>query len=271
MEATLADGIIARSERTDYYVYVLFRETGEPFYVGKGAGPRIKLTTRLRNGRNPWKNHIIARMLLLGMAVPAIKIAEGLSEPDAYRIEMAFIAAIGRHPLGPLVNQTAGGDGGRSPDADVRAKISASKKGGKHTDQARANMSAAHLGLPGRPQTAESRAKLSAAHTGKKGRHPTAETLLKMRMAQLGKKQPPDAIAKTATANRGRKRSPEAIANMRTAGLRRRGTKKSPESVEKSAAAMRGRKIPPDIIAKRAAARMRNRAVRLADHLAAAD
>lgn len=98
-------------ERRDFYVYALFREDGTPFYVGKGKGRRcrVHLFPSVMN-RTP-KAHIIRRMLEAGHGIKIEKLAEGLTEAEAFATERETIARIGRRPHGPLWNFTDGGDG----------------------------------------------------------------------------------------------------------------------------------------------------------------
>ncbi len=125
------------------------------------------------------------------------------------------IAAIGiARSLGcRLVNGTAGGEGmlGIVRSAETRAKIGAASLGAKHTDEARAKMSAARKGVP---KSAEWRASIGAAHVGMKR---SEEARARMSAAQKGKKMPPrsaEASEKSAASSRGKKRSPEACARI---------------------------------------------------------
>jgi hypothetical protein len=166
--------------RADFYVYVLFRADGRPFYVGKGRRDRWLCHERDIRKMIPSHNHrkdaIIRQMLSAGLAeVPKIKIHEGLTERCASAYEIALIAAIGRAPDGLLVNLTAGGEGisgyssnrGRVASPETRAKISAANRGRVHSPETRAKMSAKIM-------TAEQRAKISAAH---RGRRPSPQTI----------------------------------------------------------------------------------------------
>src|ERR1700733_14023593 len=97
----------ANLPRADFYVYVLFRhDTGEPFYVGKGAGRRWERHENSAPRGNPYLNAIIGLARKAGTKVPKIKVALGLTEAAAFAVERAFIAAIGRKPAGPLANMT---------------------------------------------------------------------------------------------------------------------------------------------------------------------
>lgn len=109
-----------------FYVYILYREDGvTPFYVGKGSGRRwLAHEMRCAPGRSH-KDNIITAMKARGVSVPKTKVAEGLTQLEAGAVEVSLIAEIGREPLGPLVNRTAGGDGCSDPSQETRQKRSA--------------------------------------------------------------------------------------------------------------------------------------------------
>lgn len=114
--------------RKCFYIYVIFRPwDGSPCYVGKGSGNRwVKLSPGDRRNSRPLLR-IIAKAKRLGMDLPIIKVRENLSEADAFQIERAFIAALGRKAHGgPLVNLTDGGEGstGLRFDKKGRQKVS---------------------------------------------------------------------------------------------------------------------------------------------------
>jgi hypothetical protein len=114
--------------RSDYYVYVLFRENGVPFYVGKGTDNRwVRHEGSARRGDRGRVYDVIRRMLALGIEVPKVKVHDGLTETVAHEYEIALIAAIGRGRRGPLVNMTDGGEGtsGWKPSPETIAKFRA--------------------------------------------------------------------------------------------------------------------------------------------------
>jgi hypothetical protein len=165
--------------KTDFYVYAYFRpDTGQPCYIGKGRGKRW--LEHIKCSSNPRLRNIITKF---GSNIPHVKLRGGLSEADAFEIEVALIKAIGRGDKGPLVNLTDGGEGqtgrlmseetrekirsakrGRILTAEHRAKIAAAGRGKTHSEASRIRMSTA---ATGRPKSESHRVKLSIASTGK--------------------------------------------------------------------------------------------------------
>ena len=120
----------------DRCVYAKFRETGEPFYIGKGSQKRAwDHEQEARRGKRSHKCHIIRDMWSRGHEPITVMLHEGLTETTANEYEMAFIRAIGRADLGlgPLANLTDGGDGttGHKPSPEVIAKLVARLRGKK--------------------------------------------------------------------------------------------------------------------------------------------
>lgn len=110
------------SGRTDFYVYAWRRPNGEPFYIGKGRGRRATSTYR----RNHIFTNIVAKMRASGAEPIVDHVADGLTEKDAYRLEVSLIAKYGRIKDGGLLaNMTGGGEGATDVSPEVRAKMSA--------------------------------------------------------------------------------------------------------------------------------------------------
>jgi len=171
------------AETLDHYVYVLFDERGQPFYVGMGRGARWCH----RGGRSS-RDAVVNRLQASGFEVPRVKVAENLSRIQAAEIEIALIAAIGRWPDGPLVNASNGGDGvaGIKANWDGRKSV-CSMSGRTHSqatiDKMRAS-ALAHVtqeqrerflriqcrngGFRGRRHSDEAKARVSAAKRGAK-------------------------------------------------------------------------------------------------------
>jgi hypothetical protein len=95
-----------------FYVYLHIRkDTGAPFYVGKGYGNRCIQKDRVNNH---WKN------IVNKYGFDVVLLEQNLSETEAFEKEVYWIKRIGRlsDNTGLLVNVTIGGDGcaGRSWD-----------------------------------------------------------------------------------------------------------------------------------------------------------
>jgi len=129
-----------------YYVYVFLDKSKpgnfnygdlnfdyEPFYIGKGTGDRIATSSLDRE--SPFKVNKIKKIKKSGGEILKIKLFENLENEAALEKEIEVIKKIGRRDLkvGPLVNQTDGGDGRlTSPHSDeTKRKISETKKSQK--------------------------------------------------------------------------------------------------------------------------------------------
>jgi hypothetical protein len=171
-----------------FYVYVLFRENGVPFYVGKGKTDRWSHHFRAaKAGKKGYRYNVIRDMQSRNVDIPAVKIAEDLSEAEAFIVERALIDAMGRYPLGLLVNQTNGGDGagGYQQTDEHRAKIGEANRGRRHTAESRAKMSASAVGKKLSPQSI---AKTAAANRGRKLTEEHKAAVSKARKARVGVK-----------------------------------------------------------------------------------
>lgn len=200
-----------------YYIYVMFRPwNGLPFYIGKGKGPRWNGAA----GRNPHFKNIVARAERLGLEIPKVKIRSHLTEDEAFRIEVAFIAAIGRGGYGPLVNLTNGGDGasGAKRSEATRKKMGIARigkaptfKGRKHSIETRIKISKARSNMP-----LEERIAIGNRYRGKKLSPEHRKALSK---AKKGKPLSASHIKAIADGNRGGKRTEETRARMSIAQL----------------------------------------------------
>ena len=150
-----------------FYVYVLFRPwNGQPCYVGKGRGGRIRTHARL--GGKHYNPHLAAIFTRAGGDVPSVIVREGLSEKDAFVIEVALIAAIGREINGgPLANMTDGGEGsgGRRQSTAMKAACSETQRGRRFSDEHLQRLRDARRR---RTISAETASKISAALKGRK-------------------------------------------------------------------------------------------------------
>ncbi|MBR0800419.1 GIY-YIG nuclease family protein [Bradyrhizobium jicamae] len=123
-----------------FYVYVLLRSNGEPFYVGKGSGNRIfdhepeARNTTLRTHKLNVIRAIMAGGDQICYALPHFCD----DEAEAHEVEVKLISSIGRHDLrkGPLTNQTEGGKGTAGLSSEIMAR-KAANLGGPSTDPQR--------------------------------------------------------------------------------------------------------------------------------------
>lgn len=248
--------------RRDYYVYALFREDGRVFYIGKGRGPRAAISATVSGAENNvMKARAIAKTLRLLHEVPSIILADGLDEAAAFALERAFISAIGRHPRGPLLNQSDGGEGFSDPTGTTAEKIRQSLLGYKHSPQARENM---RLSKIGHPVSEETRAKMRAAmrlrwppkppkpprgqrslspeqkaalQAARRAKPTSEQTREKHRVASLGRVPSQETRAKLRAANLGKTLPPETRAKIAAAGT---GRSHSIESRNKISARKKG-------------------------------
>ncbi len=145
------------------YVYEHWRpDRDECFYVGKGSGSRAN---DMKRSRNRHHKAISAKLSRLGMCVEVRMIANGLTEDEAFALEIERIA-FWRADGADLANITPGGDGVRGIRHTDEFKEAARIRwlGRKHTEESRQKMREAALGKVRSPET---RAKMSAAHTGR--------------------------------------------------------------------------------------------------------
>lgn len=148
----------------NYYVYVLSRPNGTPFYVGKGVRARIDFHEwSASRGERTHKANLIRKIWACGEIVAKTKVAVGLSHEQATQLERDLIVGYGRTSNGGvLVNLTDGGDGApsfkhtpvslmkmraawksRAPTSDeTRKKMSTASTGRKLSDSAKAKLAA---------------------------------------------------------------------------------------------------------------------------------
>lgn len=237
----MADGTLSaclaeiKASPLRFYVYVMSRPDGRPFYVGKGNGRRIWVhESHTRMGKRGIRFSIIRKIWYAGGAV-AYQIASFHEyEADAFAAEMRLIAEIGRRENGgPLVNRTDGGEGPTGFTQEItpvmRAKISAALKGRKRAPEHIAATAASNLGKKRSPEFS---AKLSAILkspgvntrmvAGRAGYRASDETRAKIRAVKLGLKASPETRAKMSASQRGKKRGEQARANIAAGALKRR-------------------------------------------------
>jgi hypothetical protein len=183
--------------KRDYYVYALFRhDTGVVFYVGKGRGRRYKYSCnpKLAKAGRSWKENIILAAAADGKDVPVVLIHTGLLNAIACEYERALILAVGRHPNGPLVNQTDGGEGLDNPSAEIRAKKSAATIAMQHVINSPEACAKRSRTLMGHDTPQEVRDSISKTLTGRL--HPSEVVkrrgaAIKARFARIPMRKPP--------------------------------------------------------------------------------
>ena len=103
-----------RANDPAFYVYVIRKPDGEPFYVGKGKGRRVAVhEEHARTKRRSKKLSVIRGIWNLGMQ-PIYELAVACeTERAAADMEVKLIGAFGRKDkgLGTLLNLTDGGEG----------------------------------------------------------------------------------------------------------------------------------------------------------------
>ena len=95
------------------YVFGGYEFSYEPFYIGKGSNDRVNQhfePNQYKLGRT-YKERKIRKLLSEGNIPGKLIIKSGLTETEAFELEIDLIRLIGRKPNGLLTNGTNGGDG----------------------------------------------------------------------------------------------------------------------------------------------------------------
>ena len=135
-----------------FYVYVLCRPDGRPFYVGKGKGNRIdNHEAYARRGVKNKCCNIIRKIWRNNSEVVKQKVYTTDDEQAAFAMERSLIAAIGREYL---ANVTDGGEGalGMKHSAETWVKVQAAKIGKPRSEACKAKI---RRNLTGRKRTPE--------------------------------------------------------------------------------------------------------------------
>lgn len=144
-----------------FYVYLHRRASDlTPMYVGKGVGNRAWC----KAGRSlHWKRSVEA------YGIDVAIVCTGLTHEQANAKEVELIAHFGRRDQkrGPLVNLTAGGDGGAGhiPSAEARQRISLANSGRKRTAEYLVGLSVRSARLR---HSEETKVKMSESRRGEK-------------------------------------------------------------------------------------------------------
>lgn len=158
----------------NYYVYQYITEDGQPYYVGKGCGSRIR-AKHLYTVVPPDHRRIILR--------------DGLTNKEAYDLESSLITQYGCKKHGGLLDNK---------------KITrwVAEPGWKHTDEAKSKISKANTG---KIRSAEAKANYSKPKT--------AEHAEKIRQANLGRPYDPVRSAKISATLKARHNAIKELAN----------------------------------------------------------
>jgi uncharacterized protein len=92
---------------TAYYIYALKdprTSPAKPFYIGKGTG--IRAWAHLANVEESRKGERIAQIRAQGMEVVVSKLADGLSELQALKLEAELISAFGIEEFGGILTNS---------------------------------------------------------------------------------------------------------------------------------------------------------------------
>ena len=112
-----------------FYTYLWLRESGTPYYAGKGTGRRA-FSSSAHGVHRP-----VDRVRILIQEFP--------SEEDAFEAEKFLIAYYGQIDLGTgcLRNLTDGGEGTSNPDEETRRKIREARAKQTFSDETRRKIS----------------------------------------------------------------------------------------------------------------------------------
>lgn len=123
-----------------FYVYVLARPDGTPFYVGKGQGDRIYAHEQAAaRGVRGHRYSVIRKLWQQGGQVQRYIILTTDDPQEAFDYERDTIALYGRENL---CNQTDGGDGTNGKTIEARQRIANALRGRKLPAATRAKMQA---------------------------------------------------------------------------------------------------------------------------------
>lgn len=215
------------------FIYALVDPSGNIRYIGKADNPDKRFYYHLRDKIDNRKNRWIKSLIKQGLS-PTLQVIDEVKMSEWHAAEAAYILFYKEQGC-DLVNTDPGGYGpgsgkehhnyGRHWSPEIRAKMSASKKGKpwsakqregcahrpirkgwNHSEQARAKMSLSKKGEKhnyfGKKRPPEIGAKISKALTGVKRKPLSADHRAKLAAKLKGKKRPAEVCAKISATKR---------------------------------------------------------------------
>lgn len=225
--AQLAEaGFCVSSEAFMFYVYILVRPNGKPFYIGKGKNDRVFYHEQeARSGHKCHKCNVIRKIWRNGGEVQRYTVFTTDDEQEAFEYEKELITLYGRSNL---CNQTDGGEGSSGYSETLRSKKRASIKK-SWLDPERKSAQTAHM----RRQWQNPEARAARIENAKR-RYQDPEVKAQRSAAQ--KKRRANEGPEASDKQRAILKNPEVRAKIST-GLRRRY--QDPEARAKTGAAVR--------------------------------
>jgi hypothetical protein len=220
-----------------FYVYILSRPDGRPFYVGMGTGKRMYWHEQNAYRERSYKASIIRSILANGGAVGYRIVETFPTVSEALALEIELILAIGRRDLrtGPLSNLTAGGEGVINLSEALRAKHRAETKRAMASPEMREQCRAHMRKLRTDPVWVAARnAEIKAFWQNEQNRASQSKRV-KARFAD------PDERRKSGDLIRAALNNPTSRAKMRAAKL---GKKQSPEVIARRAQSLSKPRVP---------------------------
>jgi hypothetical protein len=229
-------------QENKFYVYVVRRAGGIPCYVGKGS--RNRLNDHF--SKTQCHNRHLSRIINLEKdQITVEKIAQTLTESEAFELEQFLIQEIGRYDIGrgPLANKTDGGEGEsgriRSEESREKNRIAALRQWQDPETRART------LAAITDPEILARRG-ATASETNKR-----PEVKEKRSSWQRGRKMSAKSREAMSIAAKARSNTPEALDR---ASSRMSAMWENPEFAQAISAACKGKKSPAETRAKQSAA-----------------
>lgn len=201
-----------------FYVYVLRRPCGTPFYVGMGSGNRIdRHEVRARQGEKSHRANIIRKIWGAGGSIGKEIVARYADDKAAKAAERELIAMLGRADCGagPLVNRTDGGDGVTGWSNEMRREHSALTASGMSKPESRRRIDQRAASMKADPAVLARLQEMARSYWGTEEARAKQSARVKEWMAD------PENRAKSAAACKAGQSKPEVRAKMSEAAKRR--------------------------------------------------